>query len=85
MDLGLRDKIVLVTGGAKGIGAATVKAFLAEDSKVVLVDRDADEGSALSKSSGSKVSFLKPTLQILNHVKKPWSKPFHCSVDWTCW
>ncbi|HBL54611.1 MAG TPA: short-chain dehydrogenase, partial [Deltaproteobacteria bacterium] len=27
MDLGLRDKIVLVTGGAKGIGAATVKAF----------------------------------------------------------
>ena len=31
MDLGLRDKIVLVTGGAKGIGAATVDAFLAED------------------------------------------------------
>ena len=44
MDLGLRDKIVLVTGGAKGIGAATVEAFLAEDSKVVFVDWDADEG-----------------------------------------
>ena len=70
MDLGLRDKIVLVTGGAKGIGAATVKAFLAEDSKVVLVDRDADEGSALSKSSGSKVSFIEADLTNLKSCKQ---------------
>jgi len=70
MDLGLRDKIVLVTGGAKGIGAATVKAFLAEDSKVVLVDRDADEGFALSKSSGSKVSFIEADLTNLKSCKE---------------
>jgi len=70
MDLGLRDKIVLVTGGAKGIGAATVKAFLAEGSKVVLVDRDADEGSALSKSSGSKVSFIEADLTNLKSCKE---------------
>ena len=70
MDLGLRDKIVLVTGGAKGIGAATVTAFLAEDSKVVLVDRDADEGSALSKSSGSKVSFIEADLTNLKSCKE---------------
>ena len=53
MDLGLRDKIVLVTGGAKGIGAATVKAFLADDCKVVMVDRTIEAGSVLTKSSGS--------------------------------
>ena len=70
MDLGLRDKIVLVTGGAKGIGAATVKAFLAEDSIVVLVDRDADEGYALSKSSGSKVSFIEADLTNLKSCKE---------------
>ena len=70
MDLGLRDKIVLVTGGAKGIGAATVTAFLAEDSKVVLVDRDADEGYALSKSSGSKVSFIETDLTNLKSCKE---------------
>jgi L-fucose dehydrogenase len=70
MDLGLKDKIVLVTGGAKGIGAATVKAFLAEDAKVVLVDRDTDEGSALSESSGSKASFIEADLTNLKSCKE---------------
>ena len=70
MDLGLRDKIVLVTGGAKGIGAATVKAFLAEDSKVVVVDRDAETGSSLAKSSGSKVRFIEADLTDLEFCKQ---------------
>ena len=70
MDLGLRDKIVLVTGGAKGIGAATVKAFLAEDSKVVVVDRDAETGSSLAKSSGSKVRFIEADLTDLVSCKR---------------
>jgi NAD(P)-dependent dehydrogenase (short-subunit alcohol dehydrogenase family) len=30
VDLELKDKVVLVTGGAKGIGAANVKAAAAE-------------------------------------------------------
>ena len=70
MDLGLRDKIVLVTGGAKGIGAATVKAFLAEDCKVVVVDRDAEAGSSLAKSSSSKVSFIEADLTDLESCKQ---------------
>ena len=70
MDLGLRDKIVLVTGGAKGIGAATVKAFLAEDSKVVVIDRDAETGSSLAKSSGSNVSFIEADLTDLESCKQ---------------
>ena len=70
MDLGLRDKIVLVTGGAKGIGAATVKAFMAEDCKVVVVDRDAEAGSSLAKSSGSKVRFIEADLTDLEFCKQ---------------
>jgi 3-oxoacyl-[acyl-carrier protein] reductase len=38
MNLSLKDKVVIVTGGAAGIGRATVKAFEAEGAKVVIWD-----------------------------------------------
>lgn len=39
MDLGLKDSVILVTGGASGIGAAITRASLAEGSKVVILSR----------------------------------------------
>jgi meso-butanediol dehydrogenase / (S,S)-butanediol dehydrogenase / diacetyl reductase len=38
---GLKDKRVLITGGASGIGAATTARFLQEGSRVCVLDRDA--------------------------------------------
>ena len=38
---GLKDKRVVITGGASGIGAATAARFLEEGSRVCVVDRDA--------------------------------------------
>lgn len=40
MDLQLENKVVLVTGGAKGIGAAIVRTAAAEAAIPVMVDRD---------------------------------------------
>lgn len=44
MDLQLKDKVVIVTGGAKGIGAAIVRACAAEGAIPVIVGRDAASG-----------------------------------------
>jgi NAD(P)-dependent dehydrogenase (short-subunit alcohol dehydrogenase family) len=40
MELGLNDKVAIVTGGASGIAKATVETFLGEGVKVVTADRD---------------------------------------------
>lgn len=42
MNLQLKDKVVIVTGGAKGIGAAIVQACAAEGAIPVIVGRDAE-------------------------------------------
>ena len=47
MDLQLKGKVVLVTGGAKGIGAAIVRALAAEGAIPVFLDHDAEAGQQL--------------------------------------
>jgi len=47
MDLQLKGKVVLVTGGAKGIGAAIVRGCAREGATPVLVDKDREAGKLL--------------------------------------
>jgi L-fucose dehydrogenase len=47
MNLQLRDKVVLITGAAKGIGAATALALAQEGAIPAIVDRDAEAGEKL--------------------------------------
>jgi L-fucose dehydrogenase len=65
MDLQLKSKIVLVTGGAKGIGAAIVRGCAAEEAVPVIVDRDVEAGRQLQselKKSGKTAGFVPANL-----------------------
>ena len=56
MDLELKDKVVIVTGGAKGIGAAIVRLIAGEGAVPVIVDRDAEAGAQLQTELRSQAS-----------------------------
>jgi D-xylose 1-dehydrogenase len=59
---GLAGRVVLVTGGASGIGAAFVRAFAAQQCRVAFLDIDAVAGEALvrevASASGSTPLFV---------------------------
>lgn len=50
MDLELKDKVFIVTGGSRGLGRATVEALVAEGAKVVVSGRNAESLTALEES-----------------------------------
>jgi len=53
MNLDLKGKIIVVTGGAKGIGAGITKALVAEGAIPVVVGRDANDNDAIIKEVGA--------------------------------
>lgn len=59
MDLGLKDKVVMVGGASKGIGKATALGFAREGAKVAISARDPDmlQGTAeeIRKATGAEI------------------------------
>jgi NAD(P)-dependent dehydrogenase (short-subunit alcohol dehydrogenase family) len=52
MDLRLKGKTVLVTGGSKGIGLACARAFIGEGARVAIVSRSRENLEAAKKTLG---------------------------------
>ena len=53
----LEGRTAIVTGGARGQGEATVRAFVAEGARVVIVDLLKEEGMSLAQELGSAACF----------------------------
>jgi len=47
--VGLAGRVVLITGGASGIGAALVRAFAAQHARVAFLDIYAEAGETLAR------------------------------------
>ncbi|RDW21305.1 3-alpha-hydroxysteroid dehydrogenase [Oceanobacillus arenosus] len=55
----LEDKVVIVTGGARGMGASHVRRLVAEGAKVVATDILEEDGRKLESEIGNNILFLK--------------------------
>ena len=54
----LKDRVVIVTGGAGGIGEAIVRAFVVQGARVAFLDIDMERGQRLQAELGAAARFL---------------------------
>lgn len=62
----LQDRVVLISGGASGIGRDMVEAFVGQQARVLFIDVDTDAGKALAASTGGRAEFL--TCDVTDHA-----------------
>jgi NAD(P)-dependent dehydrogenase (short-subunit alcohol dehydrogenase family) len=55
----LENRVALITGGASGMGEASVRRFIAEGARVVLADIDEDRGRAVAAEYGDSCVFVR--------------------------
>ena len=71
---GLRGKTVLVTGGASGVSAEIVKAFINQGAKVGFVDIDRKASEAMLTKLNGEHMFIQCDLRDINALKNAFSE-----------
>ncbi|KJH77902.1 MULTISPECIES: SDR family oxidoreductase [unclassified Pseudomonas] len=77
----VHGKVALVTGGAKGIGAASACLLAAEGAQVLISDLDVEAGQALAAEIGPTAAFIRHDVsnedqwrQVIEHVRKRYGR-----------
>lgn len=60
----LEGRTAIITGGASGIGAATVRRFVDEGARVTIADRDEEQGEALAAELGDATRFVSTDVSV---------------------
>ena len=64
----LKDRTVLITGGASGIGSSIVEHFVGQGSRVFFIDKHIDAGKEMANKTGA--SFIACDVRDITHLRK---------------
>ena len=86
--MNLKDKVALVTGGASGLGQATVEAYVNLGAKVVILDINEDKANKIINNLGKEnVMFIstdimkeEPVVEAINLIKEKYNH-LHIAVN----
>jgi 3-oxoacyl-[acyl-carrier protein] reductase len=77
MDLGLTNRVYLVTGGSRGLGLATAHALVSEGARVVIAARDEDRvNAAVADLGGNQHAFGLSADLTDPSVAERWPSPY---------
>jgi NAD(P)-dependent dehydrogenase (short-subunit alcohol dehydrogenase family) len=65
----MKGAVALVSGGASGLGEATIRILAEAGAKVVILDMNADRGEALAKELGADAAFVKADVSNADQVQ----------------
>ena len=66
----LTDKVAVITGGASGLGRATVKRFVARGARCAILDMNVEKGQSLVDELGASVTFFNTDVTEEKSVKE---------------
>lgn len=67
--MNVQGKTVIVTGGASGLGEASIRAFAAKGANVVIADMQEEKGQALAAELGANALFCKCNVTVTDEIK----------------
>ena len=77
----VHGKVALVTGGARGIGAASVRKLVAEGARVLISDLDVEAGQALAAELGAAAAFIRHDVsseeqwrEVIGHLREHYGR-----------